>query len=97
MDEGIPSRSKRLGLSRRPKTKCSNFILLAKAGIPAGSGETPLEEMDFCLREKGNDILVMYKEFKVRHEGCSNGVLIPFKVYFARHEHLEPIFLLSVS
>ena len=36
------------------------FVILAKAGIHAGSGKTPLEEMDSRIRGKDNDIFVMY-------------------------------------
>ena len=36
--------------------KCSNFVILAKAGIHACSGKTPLEEMDSRLRGKDKDI-----------------------------------------
>ena len=43
------------------KIKCSNFVILAKAGIHAGSGKMPLEEMDSRIRGKDNDIFVMYK------------------------------------
>ena len=38
------------------------FVILAKAGINACSGKTPLEAMDSRLRGKDNDIFVMYRE-----------------------------------
>lgn len=52
----------RIILCPRQKIKCSHFVILAKAGIPAGSGETPLEEMDSRLRGEDNDGFVMYKD-----------------------------------
>ena len=48
------------------KIKCSNFAILAKAGIHAGSGKMPLEEMDSRIRGKDNDIFVMYYYFPIQ-------------------------------
>ena len=50
------------------KIKCSNFVILANAGIHAGSGKTPLEEMDSRIRGKDNDIFVMYRESTINVE-----------------------------
>ena len=50
-----------LSLGTWKTIKCSNFVILAKAGIHAGSGKMPLEEMDSRMRGKDNDIFVMYR------------------------------------
>ena len=36
------------------------FVILAKAGIHAYSGKTPLEEMDSRIRGKDNDIFGVF-------------------------------------
>ena len=53
-------------LCTRQKIKCSNFVILAKAGIHAGSEKKPLEEMDSRIRGKDNDILVMYRDLRLK-------------------------------
>ena len=44
------------------------FVILAKAGIHAGSGKTPLKEMDSRIHGKDNDIFVMHRGHFIKIE-----------------------------
>ena len=52
-------------LCSRQKIKCSNFVIVAKAGSHAGSGKKPLEEMDSRIREKTMTFLLCTEEHYV--------------------------------